>query len=168
MPALGPGPLPRGTPERNTQQHLTSQPPPCSISFLSLGSSALLPESLASLPRLLPSPWTDSPHLRFHSIRSKVNSSVGGARAGKRREGPGSEPSCTPHATDTQVSLSHADLLLLLSYRLMRAYISSSSLRKSALRALAKALTTDQLFYLREQFTLFGPNKSGHISLQRH
>ncbi|KAL5667407.1 hypothetical protein ACJX0J_019628, partial [Zea mays] len=50
--------------------------------------------------------------------------------------------------------------------RLMRAYISSSSLRKSALRALAKALTTDQLFYLREQFTLFGPNKSGHISLQ--
>ncbi|AQK50090.1 hypothetical protein Zm00014a_009510 [Zea mays] len=51
-------------------------------------------------------------------------------------------------------------------YRLMRAYISSSSLRKSALRALAKALTTDQLFYLREQFTLFGPNKSGHISLQ--
>ncbi|AQK50089.1 hypothetical protein ZEAMMB73_Zm00001d049355 [Zea mays] len=32
--------------------------------------------------------------------------------------------------------------------------------------ALAKALTTDQLFYLREQFTLFGPNKSGHISLQ--
>ncbi|AQK94150.1 hypothetical protein ZEAMMB73_Zm00001d010489 [Zea mays] len=114
MPALGPGPLPRGTPERNTQQHLTSQPPPCSISFLSLGSSALLPESLASLPRLLPSPWTDSPHLRFHSIRSKVNSSVGGARAGKRREGPGSEPSCTPHATDTQVSLSHADLLLLL------------------------------------------------------
>ncbi|ONM20073.1 hypothetical protein ZEAMMB73_Zm00001d005059 [Zea mays] len=51
-------------------------------------------------------------------------------------------------------------------YRLMRAYISSSSLRKSALRALAKALTTDQLFNLREQFTLFGPNKSGHISLQ--
>ncbi|ONM20076.1 hypothetical protein ZEAMMB73_Zm00001d005059 [Zea mays] len=48
----------------------------------------------------------------------------------------------------------------------MRAYISSSSLRKSALRALAKALTTDQLFNLREQFTLFGPNKSGHISLQ--
>ncbi|PWZ37392.1 Calcium/calmodulin-dependent serine/threonine-protein kinase 1 [Zea mays] len=33
-------------------------------------------------------------------------------------------------------------------------------------KALAKALTTDQLFYLREQFTLFGPNKSGHISLQ--
>ncbi|KAJ1297007.1 hypothetical protein BS78_01G345500 [Paspalum vaginatum] len=51
-------------------------------------------------------------------------------------------------------------------YRLMRAYISSSSLRKSALRALSKTLTTDQLFYLREQFVLLGPNKSGHISLQ--
>ncbi|NP_001167827.1 putative protein kinase superfamily protein [Zea mays] len=51
-------------------------------------------------------------------------------------------------------------------YKLMRAYISSSSLRKSALRALAKTLTTDQLFYVREQFELLGPNKNGYISLQ--
>ncbi|ONM60067.1 CDPK-related kinase 1 [Zea mays] len=51
-------------------------------------------------------------------------------------------------------------------YKLMRAYISSSSLRKSALRALAKTLTTNQLFYVREQFELLGPNKNGYISLQ--
>jgi serine/threonine protein kinase len=51
-------------------------------------------------------------------------------------------------------------------YKLMRAYISSSSLRKSALRALAKTLTANQLFYLREQFELLGPNKNGYISLQ--
>uniref|UniRef100_A0ACD5Z0P8 Uncharacterized protein n=2 Tax=Avena sativa TaxID=4498 RepID=A0ACD5Z0P8_AVESA len=51
-------------------------------------------------------------------------------------------------------------------YKLIRAYISSSSLRKSALRALAKTLTTNQLFYLKEQFELLGPNKSGYISLQ--
>ncbi|KAM0900018.1 hypothetical protein ACQ4PT_020919 [Festuca glaucescens] len=51
-------------------------------------------------------------------------------------------------------------------YKLIRAYISSSSLRKSALRALAKTLTANQLFYLKEQFELLGPNKSGYISLQ--
>ncbi|CAA6657031.1 unnamed protein product [Spirodela intermedia] len=50
--------------------------------------------------------------------------------------------------------------------RLMRAYICSSSLRKSALVALAKSLTVNQLFYLREQFTLLGPNKNGYIALQ--
>ncbi|THU50820.1 hypothetical protein C4D60_Mb06t24360 [Musa balbisiana] len=51
-------------------------------------------------------------------------------------------------------------------YKLVKAYICSSSLRKSALRALAKTLTVDQLYYLQEQFSLLGPNKSGYISLQ--
>ncbi|KAG5562052.1 hypothetical protein RHGRI_004934 [Rhododendron griersonianum] len=92
-------------------------------------------------------------------------------------------------------------------YKLVTAYICSSSLRKAALgvcystfdklpvnenfakelsttdfvvikpynideippsqsQALAKSLTVPQLAYLREQFTLLGPNKSGYISLQ--
>ncbi|CAL9113621.1 unnamed protein product [Musa textilis] len=51
-------------------------------------------------------------------------------------------------------------------YKLVKAYICSSTLRKSALRALAKTLTVDQLYYLQEQFALLGPNKSGYISLQ--
>ncbi|URE48187.1 Calcium calmodulin-dependent serine threonine-protein kinase [Musa troglodytarum] len=51
-------------------------------------------------------------------------------------------------------------------YKLVKAYICSSSLRKSALRALAKTLTVNQLYYLREQFSLLGPNKSGFISQQ--
>ncbi|KAF7147389.1 hypothetical protein RHSIM_Rhsim03G0036500 [Rhododendron simsii] len=78
-------------------------------------------------------------------------------------------------------------------YKLVKAYICSSSLRKAALGwhgrtnavckcnamqlkenkpfsqsvvALAKSLTVPQLAYLREQFTLLGPNKSGYISLQ--
>lgn len=34
------------------------------------------------------------------------------------------------------------------------------------LQALAKSLTVAQLAYLREQFTLLGPNKSGFISMQ--
>ncbi|KAM4079891.1 hypothetical protein ACJW30_09G149100 [Castanea mollissima] len=51
-------------------------------------------------------------------------------------------------------------------YKLVKAYICSSSLRKSALGALAKTLTVSQLAYLREQFTLLGPNKNGFISMQ--
>ncbi|KAI4348589.1 hypothetical protein L6164_009297 [Bauhinia variegata] len=51
-------------------------------------------------------------------------------------------------------------------HKLVKAYICSSSLRKSALGALAKTLTVAQLAYFREQFTLLGPNKSGLISMQ--
>ncbi|XP_075508868.1 CDPK-related kinase 1-like [Primulina tabacum] len=48
-------------------------------------------------------------------------------------------------------------------YKLVKAYICSSSLRKMALRALARTLSVPQLAYLREQFQLLGPSKSGFI-----
>ncbi|KAJ8760105.1 hypothetical protein K2173_010961 [Erythroxylum novogranatense] len=51
-------------------------------------------------------------------------------------------------------------------YRLVKAYICSSSLRKSALGALAKTLSVSQLVYLRDQFNLLGPNKNGFVSMQ--
>ncbi|CAN8254792.1 unnamed protein product [Cochlearia groenlandica] len=51
-------------------------------------------------------------------------------------------------------------------FKLMRAYLRSSSLRKAALRALSKTLTVDELFYLREQFALLEPSKNGTISLE--
>ncbi|XP_062166332.1 CDPK-related kinase 7 [Alnus glutinosa] len=51
-------------------------------------------------------------------------------------------------------------------FKLVKTYVCSSSLRKSALGALAKTLTVAQLAYLREQFTQIGPNKSGFISMQ--
>ncbi|BBH07126.1 CDPK-related kinase 1 [Prunus dulcis] len=51
-------------------------------------------------------------------------------------------------------------------YKLVKAYICSSALRKSALGTLAKTLSVAQLAYLRDQFTLLGPNKSGFISMQ--
>ncbi|KAJ4714743.1 CDPK-related kinase [Melia azedarach] len=54
----------------------------------------------------------------------------------------------------------------ILIFKLMKAYMRSSSLRKAALRALSKTLTVDELFYLREQFALLEPNKNGTISLE--
>lgn len=51
-------------------------------------------------------------------------------------------------------------------YKLVKAYICSSSLRKASLRALARTLPVPQLSYLREQFLLLGPSKSGFIDPQ--
>ncbi|XP_010268715.1 PREDICTED: CDPK-related kinase 5 [Nelumbo nucifera] len=54
----------------------------------------------------------------------------------------------------------------ILMFRLMKAYMRSSSLRKAALRALSKTLTVDELFYLKEQFALLEPNKDNSINLE--
>ncbi|KAK4777492.1 hypothetical protein SAY87_017679 [Trapa incisa] len=64
---------------------------------------------------------------------------------------------------------SHPDVKIpldMIIYRQVKIYICSSSLRKSALCALAKTLTVPQLAYLKEQFNLMGPDKSGLISMQ--
>ncbi|KAF5951700.1 CDPK-related kinase 5-like [Camellia sinensis] len=53
----------------------------------------------------------------------------------------------------------------ILIFRLMKAYMRSSSLRKAALRALSKTLTADELFFLKEQFALLEPNKNNSITL---
>uniref|UniRef100_A0A5B7CDG4 non-specific serine/threonine protein kinase n=1 Tax=Davidia involucrata TaxID=16924 RepID=A0A5B7CDG4_DAVIN len=54
----------------------------------------------------------------------------------------------------------------ILIFKLMKTYMRSSSLRKSALRALSKTLMVDELFYLKEQFALLEPSKNGTISLE--
>ncbi|CAK9166455.1 unnamed protein product [Ilex paraguariensis] len=50
-------------------------------------------------------------------------------------------------------------------FKLMRSYMRSSALRKAGLRALSKTLTVDELFYLKEQFSLLEPTKNGTICL---
>ncbi|KAI9180896.1 hypothetical protein LWI28_009179 [Acer negundo] len=54
----------------------------------------------------------------------------------------------------------------ILIFKLMKAYMRSSSLRKAALKALSKTLTVDELLYLKEQFALLEPDKNGSISLE--
>ncbi|KAI3446024.1 hypothetical protein Pfo_002689 [Paulownia fortunei] len=54
----------------------------------------------------------------------------------------------------------------ILIFRLMKAYMRSSSLLKAALRALSKTLTVYELFYLKEQFALMCPDASGGITLE--
>jgi Ca2+-binding EF-hand superfamily protein len=51
-------------------------------------------------------------------------------------------------------------------YRLVRSYLKSSSMKRAALKALSKTLTEDELSYLRAQFMLLEPNKSGRVSFE--
>ncbi|PIA60080.1 hypothetical protein AQUCO_00400752v1 [Aquilegia coerulea] len=55
----------------------------------------------------------------------------------------------------------------ILTYKLVKSYICTSSLRKSALVALARTLTATQLPYFRKQFTLLGPNKNGFVKMKK-
>ncbi|PWA66995.1 calcium-dependent protein kinase (CDPK) family protein [Artemisia annua] len=49
--------------------------------------------------------------------------------------------------------------------RHMKGYMRSSPLRKAAIRALVKTLSTDELYFLKEQFSLLEPSKVGSISM---
>ncbi|KAG5050315.1 hypothetical protein JHK85_011418 [Glycine max] len=53
----------------------------------------------------------------------------------------------------------------ILIYKLVKSYVRASPLRRAALKALAKALTEDELIYLRAQFNLLEP-KDGCILLE--
>ncbi|KAI3818989.1 hypothetical protein L1987_12811 [Smallanthus sonchifolius] len=52
----------------------------------------------------------------------------------------------------------------ILIYKLVKSYLRASPLRRSALKALSKALTEDELIYLRAQFNLLEP-KDGCVAL---
>ncbi|KAM5576454.1 hypothetical protein ABKV19_007362 [Rosa sericea] len=54
----------------------------------------------------------------------------------------------------------------ILTFKLMKAYMHSSTLRKSALGALSKTLTPDDLSYMEEQFEQLEPDGSGTIGLE--
>ncbi|WOK95170.1 CDPK-related kinase 3 isoform X1 [Canna indica] len=53
-----------------------------------------------------------------------------------------------------------------LIFKLIKLYLRATPLKRAALKALSKALTEDELFYLKLQFQLLAPNKDGQISLE--
>ncbi|KAL9999072.1 putative protein kinase CAMK-CDPK family [Helianthus debilis subsp. tardiflorus] len=59
----------------------------------------------------------------------------------------------------------HPIPLDILIYKLVKAYLHASPLKRAALKALSKALTENELIYLRAQFMLLEPNKDGRVSL---
>lgn len=62
-------------------------------------------------------------------------------------------------------SENHPIPLDILIYKLVKSYLHASPFKRAALKALSKALTEDELVYLRAQFMLLEPNKDGRVSL---
>lgn len=53
----------------------------------------------------------------------------------------------------------------ILIFKLVKLYLHATPLKRAALKALSKALTEDELVYLRAQFQLLEPNKDGFVFL---
>nr|DAD18025.1 TPA_asm: hypothetical protein HUJ06_019488 [Nelumbo nucifera] len=60
----------------------------------------------------------------------------------------------------------HPIPLDILVYKLVKSYFRSTPLKRAALKALSKALTEDELIYLRAQYQLLEPSQDGHVSLE--
>ncbi|XP_021281473.1 CDPK-related kinase 3 [Herrania umbratica] len=54
----------------------------------------------------------------------------------------------------------------ILIYKLVKSYLHATPFKRAALKALSKALTEDELVYLRAQFRLLEPNRDGSVSLE--
>ncbi|KAK8702389.1 hypothetical protein V6N13_020745 [Hibiscus sabdariffa] len=54
----------------------------------------------------------------------------------------------------------------ILVYKLVKSYLHATPFKRAAQKALSKALTEDELVYLRAQFRLLEPNRDGSVSLE--
>ncbi|KAK6142650.1 hypothetical protein DH2020_022998 [Rehmannia glutinosa] len=63
-------------------------------------------------------------------------------------------------------SESHPIPLDILVYKLVKSYLHATPFKRTALKALSKALTEDELVYLRAQFMLLEPSEDGQVSLE--
>ncbi|KAL3536665.1 hypothetical protein ACH5RR_000031 [Cinchona calisaya] len=63
-------------------------------------------------------------------------------------------------------SENHLIPLDILIYKLVKSYLHATPFKRAALKALSKALTEDELVYLRAQFMLLEPNKDGRVTLE--
>lgn len=54
----------------------------------------------------------------------------------------------------------------ILIYKLVKSYLHATPFKRAALKALSKALTEEELVYLRAQFSLLEPNRDGRVSLE--
>ncbi|XP_043716133.1 CDPK-related kinase 3-like [Telopea speciosissima] len=53
-----------------------------------------------------------------------------------------------------------------LIYKLVKSYLRATPFKRAALKALSKALTEDELVYLKAQYRLLEPHKDGRVSLE--
>ncbi|KAG7013812.1 CDPK-related kinase 3, partial [Cucurbita argyrosperma subsp. argyrosperma] len=81
---------------------------------------------------------------------------------------PSPWPSPYPHGVSAHPWLRDDSRRLpldILIYKLVKLYLHATPFRRAAMKALSKALTENELFYLRAQFALLEPNQDGRVGL---
>ncbi|KAJ0245840.1 CDPK-related kinase 7 [Hirschfeldia incana] len=126
--------------------------------FWARSESGIFRSVLKTEPNFQEAPWTSLSPDAVDFVRLLLNKDY-------RKRLTASQALCHPWLAGSHELKIPCDMII---YKLVKVYIMSSSLRKSALSALAKTLTLPQLSYLREQFNLLGPSKSGYISMQNY
>ncbi|XP_056854803.1 CDPK-related kinase 1-like isoform X2 [Raphanus sativus] len=126
--------------------------------FWARTESGIFRAVLKSVPNFEEAPWPSLSPEAVDFVKRLLNKDY-------RKRLTAAQALCHPWLVGSHELKIPCDMII---YKLVKVYIMSTSLRKSALVALAKTLTVPQLAYLREQFTLLGPSKNGHISMQNY
>ncbi|CAN6808011.1 unnamed protein product [Brassica oleracea] len=126
--------------------------------FWARTESGIFRAVLKSVPNFEEAPWPSLSPDAVDFVKRLLNKDY-------RKRLTAAQALCHPWLVGSHELKIPCDMII---YKLLKVYIMSTSLRKSALAALAKTLTVPQLAYLREQFTLLGPSKNGYISMQNY
>ncbi|WZY82186.1 CDPK-related kinase 1-like [Brassica napus] len=126
--------------------------------FWARTESGIFRAVLKSVPNFEEAPWPSLSPDAVDFVKRLLNKDY-------RKRLTAAQALCHPWLVGSHELKIPCDMII---YKLVKVYIMSTSLRKSALVALAKTLTVPQLAYLREQFTLLGPSKNGYISMQNY
>ncbi|XP_042438340.1 CDPK-related kinase 3-like isoform X2 [Zingiber officinale] len=122
--------------------------------FWSRTESGIFRSVLRADPNFVDSPWPDISPVAKDFVRRLLNKDY-------RKRMTAAQALTHPWLRDAQRQIP-LDMLI---YRLVKSYLRATPLRQSALKALSKALTEDELFYIRLQFMLLEPTNDGYISL---
>ncbi|XP_042433737.1 CDPK-related kinase 3-like isoform X2 [Zingiber officinale] len=122
--------------------------------FWSRTESGIFRSVLRADPNFVDSPWPDISPVAKDFVRRLLNKDY-------RKRMTAAQALTHPWLRDAQRQIP-LDMLI---YRLVKSYLRATPLRQSALKALSKALTEDELFYMRLQFMLLEPTNDGYISL---
>ncbi|WOL05663.1 CDPK-related kinase 3-like isoform X1 [Canna indica] len=124
--------------------------------FWARTESGIFRAVLRADPNFDDSPWTEVSPEAKDFVRRLLNKDY------RKRMSAAKALSAHPWLRDEQ----HQAPLDIVIYKSVKSYLRTSPFKRAALKALSKALTEDELIYIRSQFNLLEPNTDGCISLE--
>ncbi|XP_042472809.1 CDPK-related kinase 3-like isoform X1 [Zingiber officinale] len=123
--------------------------------FWARTESGIFRSVLRADPNFVDSPWPDVSPEAKDFVKRLLNKDF-------RKRMTAAQALTHPWLRDLQQKIP-LDIVI---YRLVKSYLRATPLRRSTLKALSKALTEDELFYMRLQFKLLKPTRDGFVSLE--